>query len=214
MVRQVWAKPSVRDVLWWVWPPSRAPSPLRVRTRILRRRCISRSLTTEFHQQTLLLLHRRHCCHMLWTKKAQLHRNSLRVQALSWHSALQFQEAELLQPTLILPWRLGALHELTGKRLPGGIQAQGMRRRPMQVWVSCSGSRLPVVHTPWVGDQCGEQRDPDLNHSTTKHRQPGANSLQEPKPQTVNISAWRQGTAEGSLVTVRHQDRLFSRSES
>ena len=24
----------------------------------------------------MLLLHRRHCCHMLWTKKAQLHRNS------------------------------------------------------------------------------------------------------------------------------------------
>ena len=41
-------------------------------------------------------------CHMLWTKKAQLHQNFLRVRALSWHSALRFQEAELLQTTLRL----------------------------------------------------------------------------------------------------------------
>ena len=37
----------------------------------------------ELHQQTLPLLQRRHCsCHKLWAKKALLHRNSLRVQAL------------------------------------------------------------------------------------------------------------------------------------
>ena len=52
--------------------------------------------------------------------------------------------------------------------LPGGIQAQGMRRRPMQAWVSCSGSRATACdpHAP-RGDQCGEQRGPDIKHRTT-----------------------------------------------
>ena len=32
---------------------------------------------------------------LAWTKQAQLHRNSLRVQAFQWHTALRFQDAEL-----------------------------------------------------------------------------------------------------------------------
>ena len=48
---------------------------------------------------------------MLWTKKAQLHRNSLRVQVSSWHSALRFQEAAVIatavMPALFVPFALG-----------------------------------------------------------------------------------------------------------
>ena len=57
-------------------------------------------------------------------------------------------------------------------RLPGGIQAQelriqaqGMRRRPMQAWVSCSGGRATAWDLHAVRDaQCGELRGPDLEH--------------------------------------------------
>ena len=48
-------------------------------------------------------------------------------------------------------------------RLPGG-----MRRRPMQAWVSCSGGRTPACDPHALGgEQCGEQRGPDLKHSRT-----------------------------------------------
>ena len=43
---------------------------------------------------------------------------------------------------VILPWRLGELFVSSlAHELPGGIQAQDRRRRPMQAWVSCSGGR-------------------------------------------------------------------------
>ena len=50
--------------------------------------------------------------------------------------------------------RTGGLAPLA-RMLPGGIQAQGKKRRPMQVWVSCSGGRervgpMPVVCTSAV----------------------------------------------------------------
>ena len=52
--------------------------------------------------------------------------------------------------------------------LPAGSQAQGMRRRPMQAWVSCSESGTLVCDPHALGgDQCGEQRGPDLKQSTT-----------------------------------------------
>ena len=51
--------------------------------------------------------------------------------------------------------------------LPGGIQAQGMRR-PMQAWVSCSEGRTAACDPHDLGgDQRGEQRGPDLQLSTT-----------------------------------------------
>ena len=41
------------------------------------------------------------------------------------------------------------------QRLPGETQAQGMRRRPRQAWVSCSGvGQLPVIRTLWVAISC------------------------------------------------------------
>ena len=49
-------------------------------------------------------------------------------------------------------------------RLPGGMQAQGLRRRPMQAWVSCSGGRTTACDPHALcGDQCGEQRAPTLS---------------------------------------------------
>ena len=54
---------------------------------------------------------------------------------------------------VILPWR------------PGGIQAQGMRRRPMQAWIAFSGSRTTACNPHALGGtRCGEQRGPDLEH--------------------------------------------------
>ena len=59
------------------------------------------------------------CSQSLWTKRAQLHRHSLRVPALSWHSALQFQEAELSQQTSpLLRRRHCSCHMLWAKRAP------------------------------------------------------------------------------------------------
>ena len=42
-------------------------------------------------------------------------------------------------------------------RLPGGIQTQGISRRPLQAWVSFNGDRTTACgpHAPG-GDQCGE----------------------------------------------------------
>ena len=38
----------------------------------------------------------------------------------------------------------------------------------MQAWVSCSGGRTTACDPHALGgDQCGEQRGPDLEHSTT-----------------------------------------------
>ena len=49
----------------------------------------------------------------------------------------------------------------------GGNLAQGMRRRPMQAWVSYSWGRTNACDPPALGGgQCGEQRDPDLEHRT------------------------------------------------
>ena len=51
------------------------------------------------------------------------------------------------------------------RRLPGGIQAQGIRRRPTQAWVSCSGGRTTACDPRLLGgDECGGQRGPDLEH--------------------------------------------------
>ena len=53
-------------------------------------------------------------------------------------------------------------------RLPGGIQAQGMKWRPMHAWVSCAGRRTTACGpNALVGDQCAQQRGPDFNHSPT-----------------------------------------------
>ena len=76
---------------------------------------------------------------------------------------------------ILSKWLVGGLsfHGVSGlclssleHRLPGGIQAQGMRRRPMQAWVSCSGGTVCDPHA-LVGAPCGEQRGPDLEHSET-----------------------------------------------
>ena len=49
-----------------------------------------------------------------------------------------------------------------------GIQTQGMRRRPMQTWVSCSGvGQLPAIHTPWVAISVVSSVAPTL--STAQH---------------------------------------------
>ena len=49
-----------------------------------------------------------------------------------------------------------------------GMEAQGVRRRPMQAWVSCSGGRTTACDPHALGgDQCGEQRGPTL--STVQH---------------------------------------------
>ena len=46
-------------------------------------------------------------------------------------------------------------------RLPAGIQAQGMRRRPMQAWVSGSWSgQLPVIRTLRVALSAVSSVDP------------------------------------------------------
>ena len=55
--------------------------------------------------------------------------------------------------------------------VPGGIQARGMRRRPLQAWVSRSGGRTPACDPHALGGaQCGEQRRPDLKHIKTTRR--------------------------------------------
>ena len=57
------------------------------------------------------------------------------------------------------------------QRLPGGIQAQGMGRRPMQAWVSCSGGRTTAYDLRALrGAQCGEQRGPDFEQPRTMFR--------------------------------------------
>ena len=48
--------------------------------------------------------------------------------------------------------------------LPGGIQAQGKRRRPMQAWVPCSGDRTTACDPPALG---GWRLLPDHKQSTT-----------------------------------------------
>ena len=49
------------------------------------------------------------------------------------------------------------------------FQAQGIGRRPVQAWVSCSGGRTTACDPhPLGGAQCGEQRGPGLEHSATK----------------------------------------------
>ena len=59
-------------------------------------------------------------------------------------------------------------------RVHRGIQAQGMRRRPRQALVSCSGGRTTACdpHT-FGGDPCGEQRGPGLKHHNNRLRQVG-----------------------------------------
>ena len=67
---------------------------------------------------------------------------------------------------LSFPWRLGLCTNSLSHWLAGGIQGQGMRRRTMQAWVSCSGDRTTSCEPHALGgDQCGEQRGPDLQHS-------------------------------------------------
>ena len=70
---------------------------------------------------------------------------------------------------VILPWRLGTVHEFTGKwGLPGGIQARSMGRRPMQAWVSCSWGRGGPQALG--GAPCGEQSGHDIKRSGTNKR--------------------------------------------
>ena len=53
-------------------------------------------------------------------------------------------------------------------RLSGGIQAHGIRSRPMQAWVSCSGGRTFACDLHALGgDQCCEQCVPDLLYIIT-----------------------------------------------
>ena len=48
------------------------------------------------------------------------------------------------------------------------FRLSGIRRRPTQAWVSCSGRRTTGCDPHALGgDQCGEQRCPELKHSTT-----------------------------------------------
>ena len=43
----------------------------------------------------------------------------------------------------------------------------------MQAWVSCTGGRTVACDSHALGcDQCGEQPDPDLKHSTPTSRSP------------------------------------------
>ena len=72
----------------------------------------------------------------------------------------------------------GVLGLSLAQRLPGGFQVQGMRRRPMQAWVSCSGGRTTACDLHALGGaQRGEQRGPDLKHSETKGRSRAATML-------------------------------------
>ena len=48
--------------------------------------------------------------------------------------------------------------------LPGGIQAQGTRRRPIRAWVPCPVGQLPVVRTVWVA-LSGERGRPQAQWS-------------------------------------------------
>ena len=45
-----------------------------------------------------------------------------------------------------------------------------MKGRPMKAWVSSSGSRTTCDPHALSGDQCGEQRGPDLQGSETIER--------------------------------------------
>ena len=61
---------------------------------------------------------------------------------------------------VITPWRLGAVHESHGARA-------ARRNLSPRVYEPPGVGQLPVTHTPRCGDQCGEQRGPDLKHGTT-----------------------------------------------
>ena len=59
----------------------------------------------------------------------------------------------------LIHWHIGCREECW----PG---AWGMG--PMQAWSLALGfGQLPARRTPWSGDQCGEQRGPDLRHRET-----------------------------------------------
>ena len=69
-------------------------------------------------------------------------------------------------------WLVGlSFHGVWMLCVSGRIQAQGVRRRPLQAWVSCSGGRtLACGPHALGGDQCGKQRGPDLKHIRTRQR--------------------------------------------
>ena len=70
---------------------------------------------------------------------------------------------------VILPWRLGTMHEFTGTWAPRRNAGSWHEKAPMQV--SCSVVRTTASDPHALGcGECGEQRGPDLNHSTTSHR--------------------------------------------
>ena len=82
-------------------------------------------------------------------------------------------------------------------RLPGGIQAQGMRRRSTPVWVSRSGSRTTAYDPHALGsDQQGEQRGPDLKHSETKHKSEEKGAMREEGRRGSSKSGSVQGMRE------------------
>ena len=77
---------------------------------------------------------------------------------------------------VIVPWRLGAVRQFTGWHMGCHdlFQAQGMRRRPMQALVSCSGGRTTACDPHALGGGVASSVAPTLR--TAQQR---INSLEE-----------------------------------
>ena len=85
-------------------------------------------------------------------------------------------------------------------------EAQDMRRRPMQAWVSTLLGRSTACDPhALVGDQCGEQRGPDLMHKTTT---PSSSRLvlrriTLPKKETSKTSGQKTGKVGGRRIEMQ-----------
>ena len=84
---------------------------------------------------------------------------------------------------------------------PVGSSEQGMRSRPMQAWVSCSVGRTTACDPRALGgDQCGEQRSPNLKHSGTETRGVLRNVRVRSLRGTTVVGASSRGTCAHPVV--------------
>ena len=93
-------------------------------------------------------------------------------------------------------------------RLSGGIQAQGVRRRPMQAWVSCSGGRTTACDPALCGARYGEQGGPDLQQNTTMLA--GGDAWRPGKRVVLEVDPRAKSRAAGLM---RHQRQSVFRKE-
>ena len=105
----------------------------------------------------------------------------------------------------------GLCMNLLAHGLPRGIQAQGMRRRPMQALVSCSGCRTTACDPHALGgDQCGQHHGPTSSTAQQFVKYGGLSQEQvlDWSGQDCNMSGTSK-TLEGRSATFGVQGLVF-----